>query len=114
MHTLDNVTLRRRKDDRFSGAVKKWRYNPPIVINLKGYDVISAGGVVIGVVGQEMQTFERSSKGRNYVNRRWSSPRWFYFTDPDAWDRGSWTGRESRKAALEDLLHDLNKPKGDE
>lgn len=104
MITLDTITLRRREGDWQDGRERKiGRPANRRTVKLKSYDVIGPDGVQIGIVAQEMMTFERRTAGRMYVNSRWESPRWFAYQGDSRLGR---RGRdyETRKAAIEALL----------
>lgn len=103
--TLDDLTLRRREGDWQDREVKVGtRFGNKRVVNLKAYDVLAPDGTQIGIVAQEMQTFERKPyRGATWVSRRWESPRWFFYLGDDRIGRRSFE-QETRKRALEDLL----------
>lgn len=79
---------------------------------LRQYRVETRDGVVIGKVYEGMATFETRTRGRMYVNSRWTSPRWYYDVD------GSFAGygrsySETRKDALERLIETYTQERKD-
>lgn len=71
----------------------------------KDYDVfaqVDGERVKLGRVYQSLATFERKTRGRTYVNSRWSSPRWFYEVDRPV-TRQYMFHRETKKSAAESL-----------
>lgn len=79
---------------------------------LKDYNVLAPDGSIIGVVMLKMQTFEQKTPGRVYVNSRWESPRWFRALGDSPYGGGRyWSYFETRKQAVEALLHDYNEAK---
>ncbi|TGT90886.1 MULTISPECIES: hypothetical protein [unclassified Mesorhizobium] len=93
-------TLQQRDGERI---VKHGRFRVKTT-TLKSYDVIGAEGQILGQVMHEMATFERTTRGRMYVNSRWQSPRWFY-RPAGEWRRS--IEYTSRKQAIEALLFDV-------
>jgi hypothetical protein len=65
------------------------------------YTVALDDGTVVGTVAYEMQTFERRTAGKTYVNSRWRSPRWFFY--PTGVHRRSFEC-SSKKQAVDALL----------
>lgn len=68
------------------------------------YDVM-LGDKRLGEVGRRMTTFEQKTPGRMYVNRRWTSPRWFFEMPDLRYIRAVF---DTRKEALESLLWQYN------
>lgn len=101
--TVDDVKLARKDQD--EREVQTGRYGSRRTVKLKAYDVFAPDGDLIGVVYQDMHTFERRTPGRVYVNSRWQSPRWFQYLGTDRYGYGHRRlDHETRKWALEDLL----------
>lgn len=100
--TIDDVKLVRKVQP--EREVQVGRYSRRRTVKLKAYEVYAPDGALIGVVYQDMQTFERKTPGRTYVNSRWQSPRWFQHLGDDRYGSGRRVDHETRKWALEDLL----------
>jgi len=101
----EQVTLRRRVGDDRDSEVTYGRRRR-ITRKLKSYDVIGPDGQHLGIIAEEMMTFEQRTPGRMYVNSRWESPRWFCFVGQDRWQRRG-VDYITRKWALESLLNDI-------
>jgi hypothetical protein len=69
-------------------------------VNLIRYAVYS-DGVFVGHVANEMVTFEKSRPGKNYVDRRWQSPRWKFYEEDSVRCRVYF---ETRDRAVAELL----------
>lgn len=66
----------------------------------KQYEVRTENGTLLGFVRQADRTCERRSKGKRYVNARWTSKR-------KAWrhsDQTTWLLYDTREAAAKDLF----------
>lgn len=60
---------------------KRTRYGTKREVRLKDYDAfteVEGARIKLGRVYQALATHERKTRGRMYVNSRWSSPRWYY------------------------------------
>jgi hypothetical protein len=105
----EDVSLVRRDNDSRDKEVRYGR-RTRVARKLKSYDVLAPNGTHLGIVAEEMTTFEHTTPGRMYVNRRWESPRWYFWQGADRWNsqkRGVW--RETRRAVVEDLLYRVNR-----
>jgi hypothetical protein len=71
-------------------------------VNLPTYEVV-LDGKVIGRVERGMLTRERRTPGKRYVNARWRSPGWRYYTGTGtAWGRS--LEATSRRDGVERIL----------
>lgn len=104
--TPDDVKLVRRESDAVDREVVYGRRRR-ITRKLKSYEVRGPDDTPLGVVAEELATFEQRTPGRVYVNYRWQSPRWYFYQNADRTGRCKYP-RETRKAAIEDLLYRVN------
>lgn len=65
---------------------------------------VYADDIEVGKVFRAMATRERRTRGNTYVDRRWTSPAWYYQRTTDT--RCS-TDHPSRREALKRLLHEV-------
>ncbi len=104
--SIDNVTLEAIRDGydvreaTFGRRRRKSR-------RLRAYRVLDAYGKYLGKVYESTTTFETKTRGANYVNTRWTALRW-YFESAEKIEYRRGIYRETRKAALEDLLYRVN------
>lgn len=77
-------------------------------VRLKEYAVfteINGVRTCIGKVGQLLTTFEQRTPGRQYVNRRWQSPRWYWAAGDEHLASFRQVYSETRKEATERLVY---------